>query len=186
MSQVAAPFGLRAVIKRGGSTTSEPASSSILSTYNTNIFQGAPVKIGTNGTIELAAVGERAIGLFQGVEYTDTFGSRKVVNKWVAATVGTDIVAYYTEDPYLLYEIQANATVAQADVGKQMDWTVATGGNATTGISAVALDVASSAANAGLQILGLIPGPDNAWDDPFPIVLVRFSEHQYVADIAAF
>lgn len=186
MSSVAAPFGLRPVRKAGGTPASEASSSTILSTYAANIYQGAPVKIGTNGTIELAAVNDRAVGIFQGVEYTPSTGRRVVDNKWISGTVATDIVAYYTEDPYLTYEIQANATATIDIVGQQMDWTVATAGNATTGLSSIALDIASTAANAGLRVIGLIPGPDNAWGDAFPVVLVQFSEHQYVADRAAF
>lgn len=186
MSSTAAPFGLQPVFKSGGTPASEALQSTILSTYATSILQGAPVKIGTNGTLELAAAGDRAIGIFQGVEYTPATGRRVVDNKWIASTVATDIVAYYTADPYLTYQIQANATMTIDDVGKQMDWTTATAGSTTTGLSSVALNVASSAANAGLRVVGLIPGPDNAWGDAFPIVLVQFSEHQFVADIAAF
>lgn len=185
MSSTAAPFGLRPVFKSGGTPASEALQSTILTAYAVNIYQGAPVKIGANGTLELAAAGDSAIGIFQGVEYTPATGRRVVDNKWIASTSATDIVAYYTADPYLTYEIQANATLTIANVGEQMDWTVATAGNATTGLSSVALDVASTAANAGLRIVGLIPGPDNAWGDAFPIVLVQFSEHQFVAKIAA-
>lgn len=186
MSSVAAPYGLQPAFKSGGVPAAEPLQSTIASAYNTNILQGAPIKIGTNGTLELAAAGDRAVGVFQGVEYTPSTGRRVVDNKWIASTVATDIVAYYIADPLLTYQIQANATMTIDDVGKQMDWTTATSGSTTTGLSSVALNVASSAANAGLRVVGLIPGPDNAWGDSFPNVLVQFSEHQFVADIAAF
>jgi hypothetical protein len=33
--------------------------------------------------------------------------------------------------------------------------------------------------------MGLNPGPDNDWDDSFPIVLVQISEHPLVADVAS-
>lgn len=186
MSAVASPFGLRPAFKSGGTPASEALQSSILTAYAVTILQGAPVKIGTNGYLELAAAGDRAVGVFQGVEYTPSTGRRVVDNKWIASTTATEIVAYYTADPQLTYELQANATMTQDDIGKQMDWTTATAGSTTTGLSSVALGVSTSAANAGLRVVGLIPGPDNAWGDLFPIVLVQFSEHQFVADVAAF
>jgi hypothetical protein len=189
MSSVAAPFGLQPVFKSGGIVASTPLENTIADGYAVTILQGAPVKIGANGVLELAAAGERAVGVFEGVQYTPLVGRPVVDNKWIASTAlkaGTTAVAKYTRDPYTTYEIQANAAVTQNMMGQQMDWTAATSGNTTTGLSTVALDVASSAANAGLRIVGLAPGPDNAWGDAFTIVQVQFSEHQDVADRAAY
>jgi hypothetical protein len=84
-----------------------------------------------------------------------------------------------------MYEIQADDTLTQGAIGQQFDWTALTGSD-ITGLSSVALDVSSAAANAGLRVLGLNPGPDNELlTDPFPIVLVQISQHQTVADIAS-
>jgi len=183
MSAVASPFGIKPAFSLSGIV--RPFSiGQIASGYATNVFQFSPVAIDANGFITAAAAGARAVGVFQGVEWTDTDGRRRVSNRWTASTVGTDIVAYYTMDPYMVYQIQANATLTLAAIGQQYDW-AALAGNATTGLSSVALNVASAAANAGLRVVGLNPGPDNAWGDAFPIVLVQFSEHQYVADIAS-
>jgi len=184
MSATSAPFGLRPSHHNSGLI--RPVAGVIITAYGTSIYQGAPVKIGTSGGIELAAAGDRSVGSFQGVEYTDSEGRRRVSNRWVASTAGTDIIAYYTRDPGIVYEIQANAALAVGDIGKQYDWNTATSGDSTTGLSTVALDVASSAANAGLQLLGAAPGPDNALTDTYPIVQVRISEHQLAADVAAF
>lgn len=190
MSSVNAPFGLRPVFKSGGTPVSDSLENTIADGYAVTIYQGAPVKIGANGVIELAAAGERAVGVFMGCEYTPLATGRPVVdNKWVASTAlktNTVCVAYYTRDPYTTYEIQGNGSVTQLMMGQQMDWTAATAGNSTTGLSAVALDVASSAANAGLRIVGLSGDIDNAWGDDFTIVQVQFSEHQDVADRVAY
>lgn len=186
MSSSANPFGLRPAMRLGGNTATQPMQYSIANGYNTNLLQGAPVKIGTDGNIQLAAAGQRACGVFQGVQYTGPTGRPVYDNKWIANTVATDAIAFVTVDADLLYEIQANATMTIANIGEQYDWTTATAGSTTTGLSSVALDVASTAANAGLQVVDLVPGPDNAWGDSFPIVLVRISEHQMRADVAAF
>jgi hypothetical protein len=126
------------------------------------------------------------MGTFQGVEYTDVEGRRRYSNRWIANTVATDIRAYYTQSQNdTVYEVQADDTLTIAAVGQQYDWTTLAG-STTTGLSSVALDVSTAAANAGLRVLGLNPGPDNDWGDAFPVVLVQFSEHQLVADIASF
>lgn len=184
MSTVSAPFGLEADYHPSGII--RPDRYTILTGYATGILQNQPVKLGTNGTIQAAAIGDRAIGTFQGCEYTDANGIRQYANQWTASTTGTDLVAIVTRDPSIIYRIQANATMTVANIGEQYATTVITAGNTTTGLSALMLDVSTTAANALMQVIGLTPGPDNAWGDAFPIVNVRISQHQFVADVAAF
>jgi hypothetical protein len=165
-----------------------PTAYSILSGYSANILQNQPVKIGTNGTIEAAAIGDRFIGTFQGVEFTDSDGRRRVSNKWTASLAATEIVAYVTLDPTIVYEIQANGPIAVTDIGKQANYTTITAGSTVTGLSALMLDTASltDSGNEALRIIGLSPGPDNVFGDNFTIVEVQVSEHQNVADRAAY
>lgn len=190
MSSINAPFGLRPAFHPSG--TIRPVAGTITTLYNANIFLGAPVGIIADGSIALAAAGgvlvAGACGCFQGVEYNPTAtGPRVVSNMWPANTAAVNIVAYFTQDQTIVYEIQCSGTLTQAAIGQQFDWTANTtaSGNTVTGISNVALDIASSAANAGLRVIGLTPGPDNAWGDAFPIVQVQLSEHQFVATVAA-
>lgn len=184
MSTTSAPFGLRPVFSPSGVV--RPSVYSIATGYASNILQNQPVKLGTDGTIQAAAIGDRFIGTFQGVEFVDTDGKLRVSNKWTASTAATNIVAYVTLDPSIVYEIQANATMTVANIGEQMDFTTITAGSTVTGLSQLMLDVASSTTNASLRVIGLTPGADNAWGDNFPIVQVQISEHQMVADRAAF
>ena len=187
MSATSQPFGLRAAYSPSG--TVRPAAYTILTGYGTTIYQNQPVKIVPSstgeGTIAAAAVGDRFIGTFCGVEYTDSDGRRRVTNKWTASTAGTDIVAYVTLDPTIVYEIQSNAALAVTDIGKQFDFTAASG-NAVVGVSTQLLDVASAAANASFRLIGITPGPDNAFGDTYVIAQVQVSKHQMVADLAAF
>jgi hypothetical protein len=186
MSQTANPFGLRPVHHPSG--VIRPVVGTIASGYASNILQNQPVAIAADGTITAAAVGARFVGVFQGCEYTDSEGRRRVTNRWTANLVATDIVAYYTRDPSIVYEIQANGTIAQADVGSQADFTTITAGSLVTGISAIALDQATltNAGNASLRILGFGTQADNAVGDSYTIVRVQISEHQNVADRAAY
>ena len=186
MSTTSQPFGLRPAFSPSG--TVRPTAMTIATGYAANILQNQPVKIHTDGTIQAAAIGDRFIGTFQGVEFTDTDGRRRVSNKWTSGTAATDIVAYVTLDPTLVYEIQGDGAVAQTDIGKQGDFTTITAGSTVTGLSGVMLDVSTLAdsGNASLRVVGISPGPDNVAGDAFTIVLVEIAEHQNVADVAAY
>jgi len=186
---VNAPFGLRPVYSPSGVV--RPTAFTIASAYAQNIFQNQPVRIApttgggeTEGTLVAAAVGAAFIGAFQGVEFTDGEGRRRVSNRWLASTVATDITAYSTLDPTIVYEVQSDAALNVADIGKQYDMT-AISGNTTTGLSTQALGVSTAAANASVRLIGVTPGPDNAFGDTFVIAQVQISEHQFVADVAA-
>jgi hypothetical protein len=186
MSSTSQPFGLRPAYSPSG--VIRPTAYTIASAYGSNILQSQPVKIGSDGTLQAAAINDRFIGSFQGVEFTDSDGRRRVSNKWTASTTATEIVAYATLDPSVVFEIQANGSVAVADIGSQADVTTITAGSTTTGLSAVMLDTATltNSGNAMLRIINIAPGPDNAAGDSFTVVQVQVAEHQNVADRAAY
>jgi hypothetical protein len=186
--QTSAPFGLRPSFHPSGNI--RPVRGTITSGYASNIYTNSPVGIIADGSIALAAAGGTAVagacGVFQGCEYNPSIGPRVVSNFWPASTVATEIVAYFTQDPAIVYEIQGDATLAQTAVGAQYDWTAnaSANGSTVTGLSSIMLGVSTVAANAGLRVLGVAPGPDNAWGDPFPVLQVQLSEHQFVATVA--
>lgn len=187
MPSTSAPFGLRPAFHPSGII--RPTAMTIESGYNANILQFQPVKIGASGTIVAAAATENDIvGTFMGVEFTDTDGRRRVSNKWTASTSATDIVAYVTTDPAIVYEIQANGSVSITDVGSQADFASVTSGSTTTGLSQAMLDTAqlTTSGNEILRIVNLGTEIDNAWGDAYTIVQVQISQHQFVADKAAF
>lgn len=197
MSAISAPFGLRPIDHPSGVV--RPYSGTIISGLAQNIFQNAPVQIsnaagsGTGGLIR-APAGEVAIGTFQGVEYTLTAdGRRHVANWWASGLVATQIVAYYTRDAWIVYEIQANGPIDQENVENEADWTTNddSAGSTTTGMSTVALDTATlvdgsgGTTTAGLRIIGFSQYVDNAIGDAFTIVQVVISEHQEVTAFRA-
>lgn len=184
MSATAAPFGLRPTYHLSGIVHpfTTPGGSTIASAYANNIYQNSPVSINAAGNLIQAAAATPAVGSFQGVEYTLTAdGRRHVGNLWPGGSVATEIVAYYTFDPAILYEIQADATVAQTAMGAFAEWTAngTNNGSLVTGFSSVALATASVIDTIlGLQIVGLANYVDNAWGDAFPILQVRVARHQ--------
>ena len=185
MPSTASPFGLRPYSHPSGVGVRTTEAGTIATGYATAIYQYAPIRIDPgHGEIILCAAGSRAIGCFLGVDYTDTNGRRQFANKWTASTTATNIVAYYTRDQKLRYTIQSTAAVNLTDMGAELDWSTATAGNATTGMSTVAADVAALTpqGNAGLRIIGLAPDINNAWGDTYTNLIVEISEHQDTAD----
>ncbi len=186
MATVSRPFGLRPAFSPSG--VLRPTAYTIASAYNANILDNQPVALAADGTIVAAAAGARFIGTFCGVEYTNTQGRRVVDNKWVANTVGSDIIAYVTLDPSIVYEIQADGPIALTDIGSQADFTTAGTGSTVTGLSTMMLAASTltNSGSAGLRIIGISSGPDNAPGDAFTIVQVQIAEHQNVADRVAY
>jgi len=186
MPSTSAAFGLRPAFSPSGII--RPVAMTIESGYGANILQFQPVIISTTGNIQAAGVSTPFVGTFMGVEFTDTDGRRRVSNKWTASTAATDIVAYVTTDPSIVYEIQSDATLTIADIGSQMDFDSVTAGNVTVGLSQAMLDVASktTTGSALCRVVNLAPEVSNAWGDAYVIVQVQISEHQFVADRVAF
>jgi len=185
MPSTSAAFGLRPAFHPSGVV--RPVAMTIESGYNANILQFQPVLISSTGNIQAAGASTPFVGSFMGVEFTDTDGRRRVSNKWTAGTSATDIIAYVTTDPSIVYEIQSDATLTIADIGSQMDFDSVTAGSTTTGLSAAMLDVASktTSGNALCRVVNLQPDVNNAWGDAYVVVQVQISEHQFVADRAA-
>jgi hypothetical protein len=185
MPSTSAAFGLRPAFHPSGVV--RPVAMTIESGYNANILQFQPVLISSTGNIQAAGASTPFVGSFMGVEFTDTDGRRRVSNKWTAGTSATDIIAYVTYDPAIVYEIQSDATLTIADIGSQMDFDSVTAGSTTTGLSAAMLDVASktTSGSALCRVVNLQPDVNNAWGDAYVVVQVQISEHQFVADRAA-
>lgn len=196
MSSVAAPFGLRPAFHPSGLDRAVALANGIqaVSTsgnvslgYAQNIFKNAPVKQNTAGYIENVASTEAFLGAFAGVEWTDSTGRRRVSNFWPANEsfqVGS-VVAYFYQDPAIVYEIQAAGTLTQASIGDQFDFSNPSAGSTSTGLSSAAMGTTGSGSGGTnqLRVLNISPYPDNAWGDDFPIVQVQVALSQYVASI---
>lgn len=186
MSSINAPFGLRPSYSTSGIL--RPEQLTIASGYASNIFQFSPIKIFTDGTLQVAAPADRIIGVFMGVEFTDAEGRRRYSNRWLSGTIATDIVAYTMRDQQpTVYEIQADGPLTVANIGNQANFEAVVG-STVSGLSTQRLTVASltPTANAALRILGISTAPDNVAGDLFTIARVQISRHQDVADQVAY
>jgi hypothetical protein len=188
------PFGLKPSQYLNGTTWSgQMGTYNILPAYATSIFFGDPVIFANDGTIRAAGTaGSLATtGVFQGCKYLDTTGTLQFSRYWPASTAtfaNTYATAFVTDDPNLLYDIQASnfqntpqsvatTSVQQAFGGTTQlylnaDYKVGggsativnpTGGNTISGNSAYYLDVNSigNTATLSLKIVRFTPVPGN-------------------------
>jgi hypothetical protein len=189
MASVSSPFGLRPAYHRAGGTI-RPKERPIAAAYGTALYAGAPVTLNTSGSLEIAGAGndDFILGVFMGVEYTEATGNRKVTNVWPGAVSGaTDIKAYVVEDPEVVYEIQANGSVAATAVGEQAQVVNPGAGSTVTGLSTAALAQSTLGTTARqLQVIDIAPGPGNAAGDAFTNVHVIIAQHRFRTRPAAF
>ncbi len=192
MSATLNAFGMRAVKHPSGLARATAYAGGITSGYNTNLFQGTPVLLTTAGVINVGANGGDIIGVFDGVEYTDTNGRRQYSKMWPANLVATEIVAYVWDDPNTIFEAQAEGSIARTAIADQANFSVAGGftvgaGNTTTQLSTMALSttLAGVGVQGMLRIMDAAPYVDNAFGDAFTILTVTIARHQYVSNKVA-
>ena len=115
MSATNAPFGLRPSFHPSGLDRAIALANGIASGYSTGILKGQPVALNTSGNIIAATAGSAYQGAFAGHEWTDVSGRRQISNQWVASTAYTtgSEVTYYYSDPAIVYDIQADGSLAQ-------------------------------------------------------------------------
>jgi hypothetical protein len=189
MSALNQPFGLRPSYHPSGLDRPVALANGIASGYNTGILKGQPVALNTSGNIITATAGSAFQGAFAGQEYTDLTGRRIVSNQWIANTAyqtGSQVTYYYS-DPNIVYDIQADGSLAQTSIGDQANFTNVSAGSTTTGLSqcTISTTLAGTSAVGDLRIVGLYNAVDNAWGDAYTIVQVQVSRSQFVATINA-
>ena len=194
MASTAAPYGFRPINEvsgtpYAGATRKLP----IASGYGTNIFYGSIVIINATGTIELCTdIGSAGdpfpagtIGVFMGCSYTDS--TMGFVNRqyWPTGTVASDALAFIVDDPDVAFQVQADATMAQATLGMNAPLAAVQStstGSTATGNSNVALD-ATTAATSGIafRVVDFIDAPGSEVGDAFTDVVVKFNpgSHSY-------
>jgi hypothetical protein len=187
MSSTNAAFGLRPAFFPTGLERAQALANGITSGYGTDILKGQPVKYTTGGVINPVSSTEAFVGAFAGVEFTDTTGRRRVSNYWPASTTGTAIVAYFYNDPLIVYEIQADGAVAQTAIGDNANFSNLTAGSTTTGLSQCTMSatLTGTSTYGQLRIVDLAPYADNAWGDAYTVVRVQIANHQFVATLNA-
>jgi hypothetical protein len=194
MSATSAPFGLRPAFHPSGLDRAQALAGGITSGYATQILKGQPVAYSpSNGVIvAITANSTNAAwsGAFAGVQWTDTTGRARVSNYWPANTAYTagTCVAYFYNDQNIVYEIQADGSMAQTTIGNEYLFTNVTAGSSTTGLSQATLGASTAVGNATqgqMRVVDLATYVDNAWGDSYTIVRVVNSNSQFFGAVTA-
>jgi len=185
MATTAAPYGARPVDTLGATGfVNKIRQIKIASGYGTAIFYGDFVKLVNTGTVEkdTGTTTLTPVGIFVGCFYTDPNSNQPTYSQyWPASTVASDAVAYVIDDPSVVFQMQADDTLAQTALGNNAA-VVQTAGSVSIGNSKNALDADSidTTNTLPVRILGFVDGPDSAVGDAYTDVLCKFNAgHQY-------
>jgi hypothetical protein len=183
---------MRPVFHPSGVIRPRALAGGINSTYGTTILANQPVLLSTSGLLNaVTANNVDFVGVFAGVEYTVSGGSKRVVdNKWIASTAydAGSLVAYFYDDPAIVYEIQADGSVAQTGIGDQANLSNFTAGSTLTGLSqaTASASLVGATVQGQLRIVDKGLAIDNDWGDAFTVLRVQIARHQYISNKVAF
>jgi len=196
MANINGSFGLRPLSKLGSGANSTGGSGyslyEIANGETDKIYHGTPVVPVAGGHIEpvgAAAGGTVSLaGVFQGCEYVDsTTGKTVWKNYWPGSGADSNhpVKAFIIDDPMQLFVIATDATwtskaTARADTFLNANFSTATTGTDSTGISLGRLAVSTLATTAALhmRVMGWVDDPENADFSAAGIgVIVRLNNH---------
>ena len=199
MASTLTPYGFRAVNELGGLPYAGSTRSFLIDPagYNTNIFNGSIVRINANGYINIVTTTGAddsanvfpagTIGIFVGCTYTNAQGQIIYSQYYPANTAsvqGSSITAYVIDDDRAVFQVQANGSITQAELGQNVFLSAAQStstGSTTTGNSTTAVSATSQTATAAFRIVGFPQTVNNAVGDDYTEILVKFNPgyHSY-------
>jgi len=196
MATTATPYGLKPV----GRVDGMPYAGSIrqikiASGYAANIYNGSIVEIASDGTLQIVTTNGDAtttfpagtIGVFVGCQYTNpSLGYLLQSQFWPTGTVASDAVGFVIDDPMVVFQVQANGSMAQTTLGNNVNLAAVQStstGSTTTGNSNTAIAASSAAATSGLafRVVDFVNSTISTVGDAYTDVLVKFnpSSHSY-------
>jgi len=186
MAASAAPYGFVPVNRLGGYDNGSFRQIKMTNSYGTSIFWGDICELVAAGTIEIdtAATSTRPIGIFMGCSYTDPNLNYKLFSQmWTASTSATDILAHVADDPRIVMQAQCADTIAQTQLGLNIEVSTYAAGNTNIGKSILSVDNSTPATTATfpLRIIDFVDGPDSSVGDAYTDLLVIWNAdiHQY-------
>lgn len=156
----------------------------IAANNSTAIFQGDLVKPLNSGNISraIANTSDAVVGVFNGCFFTDPTTQKPTFSNFYPGAINaSDIVAFVIDGPETVYEVNANAIFAVADIFKNYSINTVSG-NTQTGISLVQLDVAESGTVGTfvVQAIDISQDPNNNdVNTSNANIMVRINNHFY-------
>ena len=180
MATSATPYGFRPIGLLGSGTWSDSIRHiSIASAYDTQIFYGDAVKLVSSGTIEKDAgtTTMTPCGIFVGCRYTDPNTSQLTfAQQWTASLVASDAFAYVVDDPDVVWQVQADGTLAQTALGNNIAVTQTAGSTAIgTSKNSVTISTIATTKTLPLRIIGFVDGPNSAVGDAFTDIICKWN-----------
>tara|TARA_B100001059_G_scaffold234173_1_gene275998 strand:+ start:656 stop:1240 length:585 start_codon:yes stop_codon:yes gene_type:complete len=192
MANTDAAFGLRPLAKLGGNYNSCGFTTYAVKSGNNsgNIFEGAVVKLGSDGYVVVAGDSDtKILGVAGGIEYTAADGKPTFSNYFptTTATQGSaDIKIRVYDDPNQLFLIQADGASGQTSIGMNADVVGNGNGSTVNGISSGELD--SSTLNTSdlmLRVVGVDTDPDNEdLTSDHANLIIKINDHFYAPNSA--
>jgi len=199
MASTLTPYGFRAVNELGGLPYAGSTRQFLIDPagYNTNIFNGSIVRINANGYINIVLTTGAddsanvfpagTIGIFVGCTYTNAQGQIIYSQYYPANTAsvnGSSITAYVIDDDRAVFQVQANGSISQAELGQNVFLSAVQStstGSTTTGNSTTSVSATSQTATAAFRIVGFPQTVNNAVGDDYTEILVKFNPgyHSY-------
>ena len=189
MASTAAPYGFRAVNLTGGQPYAGSTRTFLIDPAGTtaNMYNGSLVYVNASGYLApVTATGADtttnafpagtaltgAVGVFVGCSYVNAQGQQIWAQYYPTGTTGV-VTAVVIDDPDVIFQVQADGSLAQAALGENVIMTtgaIATG-STTTGNSTASVSATSKTASAPFRIVGFASPAGDAKTD----VLVKFN-----------
>jgi hypothetical protein len=175
MASTASPYGFKAVNEIGGLPYAGSTRTFLIDPagYATNIFNGSLVYVNSSGYLNLVTADGSdgttnafpagttltgAVGVFVGCSYYNAQGQLIFSQYYPSGTTGV-VKAMVVDDPNVVFQCQANGSVAQAKLGENVTLANAQStstGSTTTGNSNVAVSATSKTTTAPFRIVGFV------------------------------
>ena len=162
MANQDAAFGLKAIGKVGQNKDNQGLSEYNIAASSAAIYQNDAVQMQTTGYIRIGAANVPLLGTLNGIFYTDASTSKPTwANHLAAGNTATDIVGFVADDPYERFEVQADSTLAIADIGMNADISFKAGTSPNFISKSEVLTSAVVSTTAQFKILGVAKDIDN-------------------------
>ena len=186
MAQAFAPFGLRAVAALGSHGNEVRHYPLPNGTNCPDLAKGSPVKMSGGVITSVGTGGGPILGAAVGFTWVDPTSKRTLIQSYIPADTSSAgyvdgenrPLVYVTDNPHALFMVQADAVITAGDLGLNFDVTAVSGDvDSVYGVSRYALRAGSrtSAVATALKLVGIAKIVDNAYGDPYPVVIVKMN-----------
>lgn len=200
MASTASPYGFKAVNEIGGLPYAGSTRTFLINPagYSNNIFNGSLVYVATNGYLQLVTADGSdgttnafpagttltgATGVFVGCSYVNAQGQQIWSQYYPANTTGV-VTAMVVDDPNVVFQVQADGSVAQAGLGANVTLANAQStstGSTTTGNSNIAVSATTKTSTAPFRVIGFVNSTTSQVGDAYTDLLVKWNPgwHSY-------